>query len=81
MVAIRVDANREIAIGHVMRCMSIADKLCGLGQKPVFITADHSVTDLILSNGYKTICLNTVWNDMNSEIDLSLIHISEPTRH
>ena len=69
MIAIRVDANREIATGHVMRCMSIAGKLCDLGQKPVFITADNSVTDLILSNGYMAICLNTVWNDMDSEID------------
>jgi len=77
MIAIRADANKEIATGHVMRCMSIADRLCDLGQKPIFITADNSATGLITSKGYASICLNTVWNDMDSETDKILRIIKE----
>ncbi len=77
MIAIRADANKEIATGHIMRCMSIADRLCDLGQKPIFITADNSAKDLIASKGYNSICLNTIWNNMNSETEKILRVIKE----
>lgn len=69
MIAIRADANKEIATGHVMRCIAIADRLYDIGKKPVFITADNFAKDLIASKGYASICLDTVWNNMDSETD------------
>lgn len=68
MFYIRADANKEIATGHVMRCLSIADELKKRGIDTTFITADHQADELIHSRGHQTICLNSVWNDLEMEI-------------
>lgn len=46
MIWIRADANREIGMGHVMRCLSIADALKKLGEQVCFLTADESAAAL-----------------------------------
>lgn len=68
MFYIRADANKEIATGHVMRCISIAGELKKRGIDTTFITADHQADELIRARGYDTICLNSVWNDLEAEI-------------
>ena len=72
MMYIRADANKEIATGHVMRCMAIADKLKKKNCDTVFITADQCAKEFINSRGYDTICLNTIWNNMDTETDKML---------
>ena len=42
MFYIRADANNEIATGHVMRCMSIADEMRQNNINVCFLTADHN---------------------------------------
>ena len=76
MIGIRVDANKEIATGHVMRCIAIADKLVKSKCDVVFIVADHSADELITTRGYKLICLETKWNDMDTETE-KLIEVIE----
>lgn len=66
---IRTDGNDIIATGHIMRCMAIADALKSKGEDTVFIIADECPKEIIEHHGYKTICLNTVWNDMDTETD------------
>lgn len=39
-VLIRTDANAVIAGGHVMRCLSVADALAGLGADVSFVLSD-----------------------------------------
>lgn len=70
MFYIRVDANTEIATGHVMRCLTIADEIKRRGTEVIFITADHFGDELIYSRGFESICLNSKWNDLNSEIQI-----------
>ncbi len=70
MIGIRADANETIATGHVMRCIAIAQQLKQLKQEFVFITADQFTTNFLSEKGYKSICLNTSWNEKDSEIDL-----------
>ena len=41
MIAIRVDGNGDIGIGHIMRCMSIAGALVENGVEVLFITCDN----------------------------------------
>lgn len=66
---IRVDGNSVIATGHVMRCLAIADAFKMRGEDVVFITADRYPEKIINTRGYKIICLNSVWNDMDTEIE------------
>ena len=68
MLYIRVDTNEKIATGHIMRCMAIADAGRKLGEDTTFIMADDKGQELLNSKGYRSIILNTVWNDMNKEI-------------
>lgn len=65
----RVDMNQIIATGHVMRCLSIADELAENNVDSVFILADDNAKELINGRGYECIVLDSVWNDMDSEID------------
>ena len=68
-IYIRVDMNQVIATGHVMRCLSIADELTQSGLESVFVLADEKATEIIQNRGYKYIVLNTIWDDMDSEIE------------
>lgn len=71
---IRVDANDKIGIGHVMRCLSIAEELHDRGKDVTFIIADTSAQKMILERGFKTLCLYSLWNDLEREIDI-MIHV------
>lgn len=68
MIYIRVDMNEQIATGHVMRCLSIADALRGLGEPVTFILADEQAVSLLKQRGYDVIVLHTQWNNMNEEL-------------
>lgn len=75
MIGIRVDANTEIASGHVMRCFSIAHAMKNVGTECIFITADESSNQIVSSNGFEAICLHSQWNNLDREIEplISLI--------
>ena len=68
MILVRADANEVIATGHIMRCLSIAKELEKCGEAIKFVTADSFAESLILQAGFETICLNTVWNEMEKEL-------------
>ena len=68
MVCIRVDMNEQIATGHMMRCLSIADALRDLGEQVTFILADEQAINLLKQRGYDAIVLHTQWNDMDGEL-------------
>lgn len=65
---IRVDMNQTIATGHVMRCLSIAEAARDNGMDTVFILADIQAEDLIQLKGFRTIVLNSTWNDLEKEL-------------
>lgn len=73
MFYFRADANKDIATGHIMRCISIADELKKRNINSTFITADTNGETLIRSKGYQMICLNSCWNNLEKELD-TLIH-------
>lgn len=77
MLYFRVDMNETIATGHVMRCLSIAEAGKKLGRDSTFILADCNAEELIRSKGFKTIVLNTKWNDMESELPALLSVINK----
>ena len=68
MFYIRADANMNVGMGHVMRCMAIAEAAVQNGYKPVFITADNDGEKLITERGFSVITLNTDYKEMGREI-------------
>lgn len=71
-IYIRADMNEEIATGHVMRCLSIADAAKELGRETVFITADENPVELLQRRGYETIVLHTDWKKQEEELEVFL---------
>lgn len=74
---IRADMNEEIATGHIMRCLSVADAASAMDVRTTFILADDTAKQVINERGYDTIIINSVWNDFESEIPLMRRLISE----
>lgn len=46
-IYIRTDMNNQIATGHVMRCLAIADALQKNRIEVIFIVADESALELL----------------------------------
>ena len=57
--AFRVDASLEIGTGHVMRCLTLADKLKEYGGKCMFICRSHDghLQEVISQRGFRAIGL------------------------
>ena len=69
MIFIRADANKEIAIGHIMRCVAIANALRNMDKEVVFITADEFGKNLVEKQDFACIVLDSDYKNMESEID------------
>ena len=67
-VVFRVDASIQIGIGHVMRCLSLADQIQKLPSNIYFISRalDGHLGDLITKKGYKVILLPNLEKDCTS---------------
>lgn len=70
MYIIRADGNTAIGMGHVMRCLSIADAMKERNIEPVFMTADNGCVSMIEDRGYKVHILGTDYRNMESELPL-----------
>lgn len=67
-VCFRVDGNSVIGIGHIMRCLAIAEQIRIMGGNAVFVLADDSAASIIANRGFEVFCLNSKWNELNGEI-------------
>lgn len=70
MLYIRADGNTKIGMGHVMRCLSVAEAAADMDtqRQPVFITADAGCRSMIEDRGFRVIVLDTDYRDMMSEL-------------
>lgn len=68
MFIIRADGNSVIGMGHVMRCLSIADGMKQQGVNPVFVTACEESIPMIEQRGYQARLLTTDYREMLSEL-------------
>ena len=69
MLYIRADGNSTIGTGHIMRCLAIAEAVKTLGESVTFIVADDNMSDVLAERGYQVVTLQSVWNNLNEEIE------------
>ena len=67
-VYFRVDMNKEIATGHMMRCLSIAEALKDNGDEAIFILADRNACGLLKEKGFDYRILHSRWDDLETEL-------------
>ncbi len=69
-IAIRVDTNKIIATGHVMRCMAVAAQLIKMGADVHVISADEGVRPFVDKTDERIYShiMDTDWSDMESEL-------------
>lgn len=64
---IRADGNETVGLGHIMRCLSIADAAKEKGVRVRFVVADKKPLSIVEDRGFKTTVLNTDYRNMESE--------------
>jgi len=69
MIWIRADANREIGMGHVMRCLSVAEALKKTGEQVCFLTADESAVPLLAEKGQEYRILHSDYKNPEGELE------------
>ena len=66
-VPFRTDGNAEIGMGHIMRCLALAQGMEKTGSRATFIVRDYDsrVIDIIRRYGYsiETIPVDSSWNE------------------
>lgn len=72
MVYIRMDGNSQIGMGHIMRCLSLADELRRRNEDIVFVTAEPHFQQFIESRGYVCTVLGTAYDHMEEELSIFL---------
>ncbi len=68
MIGFRVDANEEIATGHLMRCISIAKACRRQGEDCIFFLAREKETERLSKAGFPYRILNTDYREMEREL-------------
>lgn len=70
MILFRADSNKQIASGHIMRCLSIAKAFCEAGESVKFFVADDNPVQMLERAGVEYTVLNTRWNNLDEEIEI-----------
>lgn len=66
---IRADGNTAIGVGHVMRCLSVAEAAKKLGaEKLLFLLADDTCCSIVARRGFEAEVLGTDYRKMQQEI-------------
>lgn len=77
MIGFRVDANEEIATGHLMRCIAMACACEKEGEDVLFFLAEKKETERLDALGFSYVILGTDWRDMEGEAERMQILLRE----
>lgn len=69
MIFFRADANQHIATGHIMRCISIAQRFKYHGHAVTFLIADDYPVTLLEKFGMDYCVLNSEWDNLDFETE------------
>ena len=70
MILFRVDGNKLIASGHVMRCLSFAIVFRSRGIDSAFVCADDAFMEKITKENFDCYVLNTNYRNMDAELPI-----------
>ena len=70
MIWIRVDANPQIGMGHLMRCLSMGEAFRDAGVTVRFLTADDQALELLTEHGFAFLALHTDYRAPEQELPL-----------
>ncbi|MDE7299988.1 MAG: DUF354 domain-containing protein [Lachnospiraceae bacterium] len=76
-IAIRVDANAEIAMGHLMRCLSVAEELERRGAEVVFFVSEEEAGRVLAERGRRHVCLKGSYKEKERELPALLQLLGE----
>lgn len=68
MVLFRVDANEQVASGHLMRCISIAKEVRNMGEEVFFVLAQNKFTERLVEENIPFEVLHSDWMDLYGEL-------------
>lgn len=70
MIGIRADGNSQIGMGHLMRCLSMAEALQTEGCEVIFFTADEASGNVVRERGFACKVLGTAFDSMEEETEV-----------
>ncbi len=68
MFYIRADGNETIGMGHIARCMTIAEALQAAGEEVCFLIADEKPVKVLEERGFRYEILFTYYDEMDVEL-------------
>ena len=77
MIGFRVDANEKIALGHLMRCITIAKGFQKAGENVIFFLAEDKETKRLVEQNIPYIILQSNWKNLEQEVPILISKIKK----
>ena len=75
MIYIRVDGNSKIGMGHLMRCLTIAEQIRSYREQVTFLISDEESISMIEKRKYSYVVLQSKYNDLEEELPTLLAYL------
>lgn len=69
MIGIRVDVNKTVATGHILRDISVAGRLREMGVECLFFSADEGCLPYLEKDNFQAVILHSDWEHPDSETE------------
>lgn len=67
-ILFRVDANQAVGMGHLMRCLSVADEAARMGVDCTFACNDKDALDIVNARGHRATALECDYRCLGPEL-------------